>query len=78
MSVTTYKSTSMTADNLPCFMYSVAEVARPRMLGFPPRPRQMPQTIVDLPVPLAPITTLSPGPGKSSTLEYVLKSQQKK
>ena len=67
----------MTASILPCFMYSVTELARPKMLGFPPSPRQIPHTIVDFPVPLAPTTTLSPGPGKISTLEYVLKTNYK-
>ena len=65
----TYSSISMTAVGLPCFMYSMTELARPKMFGFPPRPRQIPHTIVDFPVPFAPTTTFSPGPGKISTLE---------
>jgi len=57
-------------------MYSVTELARPRMLGLPPSPRQIAHTIVDFPVPFAPTTTLSPGPGKISTFEYVLKKNE--
>jgi len=62
----------MMALDLPCLMYSVTELARPKMLVFPPSPRQIPQTTVDFPVPLAPMTTFNPGPGKISTFEYVL------
>ena len=36
-----------------------ASSARPRRGGCPPRPKQMAQRIVDLPVPFGPTTTLS-------------------
>ena len=49
----------MVAISFSCLIKRRASSARPRRGGWPPRPRQMAQRMVDLPVPLGPTTTFS-------------------
>jgi hypothetical protein len=44
-------------------------------IGFPPQPRIIPATIVDLPVPFGPIMMFKLSPGKNFNSSYVLKGQ---
>jgi hypothetical protein len=54
---TTYSSSSILAFDFPYLIKSVGLWARPNQLVFPAKPRQIAQTIVDLPVPFGPMTT---------------------
>lgn len=55
-------------------MFTVTFSARPKKEGFPASPRQMAQTMLDFPVPLAPIIMFKLGPGRTSQMSYVLES----
>ena len=57
----------------PYLINSAADEARPKMLGLPPRPRQIAQTILLFPEPFGPIITFRCGPGFITRLSYVLK-----
>ena len=46
--------------------------ARPKRPGLPASPRQSAHTMLDLPVPLGPRTTFSPGEGRTVTSSKVL------
>ena len=46
--------------------------ARPKRPGLPASPRQRAHTMLDLPVPLGPRTTFSPGDGRTVTSSKVL------
>lgn len=46
--------------------------ARPIKAGLPANPRQMAHTMLDFPVPLAPIIIFKWGPGDTSQISYVL------
>lgn len=52
-------SISISAISSSFLMNVRASSARPRRGGWPPKPRHMAHRIVDLPVPLGPMTTLS-------------------
>ena len=56
-----YNSISMIAFVCPYFTYSPTSFARARKFVLPPSPRQMAQTILDLPVPFGPMITFSFG-----------------
>jgi hypothetical protein len=46
--------------------------ARPRSFGFPPRPKTIAQTMLDLPDPLGPIIRFRLGPALNTTFLNVL------
>lgn len=63
----------MIAFVFPYLTYSPTSFALARYPVFPPRPRQTAHTMLDLPVPLGPMITLSLGLMENWNWSYVLK-----
>lgn len=60
------------------YLSSLTLSARPMKAGLPANPRQMAHTMLDFPVPLAPIIIFRWGPGETSQISYVLNYREVK